>query len=77
LSFWFESVAWTIMEQLIEEVDESFLIWYTAECNRCVPDMYGIMKKCPIELDEGDTTETIHKKVNDYFIEQYYRNNAI
>lgn len=76
LSFWFESDEWTIMEQLIEKVDESFLIWYTAECGRCAPDMYEIMKKCPIESNEGDTTETVHKKVNDYFIEQYNKNNA-
>lgn len=65
LKFWFEAETWSVISEL-GDFDDSFLIWYTAECGYCAPDMDEIRDSCPVSLTKEDTVETIVKKVYQY-----------
>ena len=48
------------------------LYWGTASKDNIVrPDMKKILKDCPLSIDEDDTSESINKKIQEFFIEQY------
>lgn len=70
LSFWFEEDPNLLMENIIEDCNESFLIWYLWECGRSYPDMDYIMKSCPISFDENTSPRNIKEIINQFFIDK-------
>lgn len=70
-NFWFEDDSWYVVEYLVDNVNDGFLIWYFPECGRCAPDMAAIIGKCPIAFAKDDTNEIIERKINTFFVSQY------
>jgi hypothetical protein len=59
---------WYLLEYLIDDCTDCFATWYLAECCYDLPDMEEILKRCPIEVSESDTTESMSKKFQNHFL---------
>ena len=64
---WFYDDQWALIDYLIDDCNDSFSIWYIAECGRWLPDMCEILQTCPIKFEEDETTETVRCKFEHFF----------
>lgn len=71
IAFWFEQHRGYVLEPLLSDPDEGFLIWYLMECGRFVPEVDEIREGCPIDFSADDSADMIARKINDFFVEQY------
>jgi len=68
LDFWLYPDGDSILNRIIDDCNDSFLIWYFAECGRDCIDVEAILKICPLKIEETDTGESIRLKINELFL---------
>lgn len=70
-NLWFLDSDWEVMEALIQNVNDSFLIWYTAECGCYAPNMNSILRECPVAVNAEDSAQIIADKIENFFLNQW------
>lgn len=70
-NFWFNNESWDILEVLVENLNDSFLIWYTAECGFVTPDMDVLLSDCPVTLKVDELIENTSVKMEEFFVDQW------
>lgn len=66
IHFWFKTENHEIMENLQDDPDQMFLVWYIYECGRWYPDLEDILQKCPVPFFENDSANVISEKLYSY-----------
>ncbi len=69
--FWMETDEDQFMQAVIEDCNDTFLVWYFAECGRCIPDMDDIKKGCPIDLNSDIESDAFWNSFNEFFLTEY------
>ena len=76
-NLWSVSLPWEILEVLIANINDSFLIWYTEECNCQTPDIKLILEKCPVALGNRKTCQGLSTLMEEFFITQWNKNSKL
>lgn len=70
-AFWKETDEYYIMQALIEDCNDTFLMWYFPECGRCAPDMEEIKHRCPVDLNIEIESDIFWNNFNEFFLHKY------
>ena len=68
---WFSDSDWDAMENLIENVNNGFLIWYTAEVACFGPDMKSVLSECSVDVNSEDSVQEITDKIETFFLSKW------
>lgn len=66
-AFWFIDADEDMLEAIVDEFD-SIAIWYLYECGCELPELTGLIRRCPVQFEKDDSPETIREKINTYIL---------
>lgn len=69
--FWMETEDYSIMQALIEDCDENFLVWYFLECGRSAPNMEEIKRRCLVNINTDIGSDAFWNSFNEFFLDKY------
>lgn len=64
--FWYPEDERDEWSSVVEDCHENLLVWMICECGVELPDRQEVLKKCPIDINENDDTESIEIKIRSY-----------
>ena len=66
-SFWFKDADEDMLEAVVDEFD-TISVWYLYECGCDLPELTGVIRRCPVKFEKDDSTATICEKITAYFL---------
>ncbi len=66
-SFWFKDTNEDMLEAVVDEFD-TIGVWYLYECGCDLPELTGLIRRCPVKLEKDDSSETIREKITTFFL---------
>ena len=66
-SFWFKDADEDMLEAIMDEFD-TISVWYLYECGCELPELTGLIQRCPVQFEKDDSPETIREKITSYLL---------
>jgi len=69
-TFWFSSYGVLDWDRLFDNDGYCYIVWMFYECGMDEPDdeFYSVRDSCPIKLDEKDRSDSLIRKIDDFFV---------